>query len=1080
MKRRTSSVGPAVEPQSLQDLVESLRTKLRKLESKQTAFVSKCVAMLKERKLLLTARLSGEGGVVDAAFKREITELSREKLRIDEDIQYILELKELSQRGAQSSSGKALIEGLRALEHLFEQAKEQATALLGSRVSEETLKKLRAVLQEQKEGTLGVLMDFNAKLTRKTQDFVEQIKTLQSENVALERQLTSKIAESADKYEKVTIRLRREKEVLERQAKDLTERLQVVESSPASPSYVGFSGLYGSPQGLSATRTDLPSADTVKLKRKLIAVCKERDALKFWKESQSSALTLMQQMRSELLKCHADSQDLQHHFHTELSQLTSTALHFLKATDRVLRYTDVDPVWAESRAALLARVRTQPVSAVEQGCQTEEWERELSFELQNDRATVGFMELGQEIKRLSEENDRLKGVIGTQHRQIEAYDSEFALFTGEIAQLREQKTVLSKAKEALERQIPTICATFTRLTENVFLALDHSTITRLIGQFSRQIFSLAQQVRSLRGKLIVNKQASKQKNTETRELQGLLGERTEEVAGLRRKMQDLELTWDRKEREKRDLLASCSLIEEELRTLKASKEVEIEKIRRIECSLQAKAEESAHFHEQLIEEKEVSASLVQELQVLRKEASGWKDKAVHLQAALQTAQDRTNTVEREVAVAACDLKRLEKAQFSEKEALVARLSTMETDLEAAQKQHQLVADCLAGKTADLAAFQRRTETVLAELAAALPSDLQGDLLTRLRTLTQDRNTLRAELQETSNTVACLRREAHTESTALKLSKANLSQLLGQVDTENTRLTRCVEHISAEMEDLLALCLRAAESRLSMPRSSLELDCQQSAWDREREVLFGQFAREKMELLASNEAEMQYLRSQLAKLTENRQISPRIQEAVSTEAEELPNRAFYTLFRAISAYSETSKTDLDDVINTLQRYLVIQTAPIPFSLAPCDTKEVQTSFRYLPQSFISLQEDISAIDGVLFSEEVREQVQQSFERSLSSSLVLAPFELSLDLGTACSPPVQPADTHLLQHYHKLESDLAEELRTNSLFQQQLQLLKEELQQKDRQLQRLSEQQRLTANMDVLTEAFLKLTKALPQL
>jgi hypothetical protein len=58
-------------------------------------------------------------------------------------------------------------------------------------------------------------------------------------------------------------------------------------------------------------------------------------------------------------------------------------------------------------------------------------------------------------------------------------------------------------------------------------------------------------------------------------------------------------------------------------------------------------------------------------------------------------------------------------------------------------------------------------------------------------------------------------------------------------------------------------------------------------------------------------------------------------------------------------------------------------------------------------------------------------------------------------------------------------LAEEIRTNSLFQQQLQLLKEELQQKEKQLLRLADQ-RLTANIELLTEAFMKLIKTLPQL
>jgi hypothetical protein len=327
-----------------------------------------------------------------------------------------------------------------------------------------------------------------------------------------------------------------------------------------------------------------------------------------------------------------------------------------------------------------------------------------------------------------------------------------------------------------------------------------------------------------------------------------------------------------------------------------------------------------------------------------------------------------------------------------------------------------------------------------------------------------------------------------EITALKQSKGNLSQLLSKVDTENSRLAGTIERISAEKEDIFALFLRSVESRPSLPRSSLEFDCQQTAWDREREALFSQFAREKLELLASSEAEIQYLKSQVAKQAGSRLAVASIQEAVSTEAEEAPNRAFYTLFRAASAHSERSKIDLDDVIATLQSYLASQSAPIPFSLSSGDTKETQTSFKYLPQSFISLQEDISALDDVLLSEEALDQ--ESFERSVGSSLSLSPpFDLSLDLGTACSnPPVKlpsPAkprsDTNasLLHQYQKLESDLAEEIRTNSLFQQQLQLLKEELQQKEKQLLRLADQ-RLTANIELLTEAFMKLIKTLPQL
>lgn len=1081
MKRRTSSVGPPAEPQSLQDLVESLREKLRKLESKQTAFVSKCVAMLKERKLLLTARLSGEGGVVDAAFKREISELSREKVRIEEDIQYILDLKEMSQRkGAQSSSGKALIEGLRTMEHLCEEAKEHTRTLLISRISEESMKKLLGILQKQKEGALSVFMDFNSIISRQTQNFVDQIKTLQGENVHLERELKHKISESAEKYERVTVRLRREKEVLERQVKDLEE----AQSSPASPSCRDFTGLNSSPQGLSATRTDLASADVVKLKRKLIAVCKERDALRFWKESQSSALTLMHQMRSELLNCHADTQLLKHNYESELSQVSTAALHFLKATDKVLRRTDADSTWRESRTTLLTKLKKLPLTAVEQETQTDEsgWERELSLELQNDRVTMGFMELGQEIKGLNAENERLKR---------------------EIMLIRDENAALIRANG----DSTTLYRTLAKQSQQFLQSFDQFTafFTGLIAPFPLKIASLSHQIRSLQTTITANRQ------TFAREIE----EKETNLAKLASEIEDLQVICQQKESEKREISVSYKALEGKVSHFEAETEVLTEKIKQIEGKLSSKQQEMGEIEEQLIEEREVSASLLKELQLHRKEASSWREKATKQAAEdLKAAQNSANTYQRELA---------------EKEELRTHLQKALNEWETAKERAKLAEDSLARGNTELekALELHKThltqisqlQTLLSALETALPCDFQTaiSLLERVEALVKDRNALRTLYMKSTEELSSLREEMEkveklvkdfvvgefssmelmivavfqaftAEITALKLSKGNLSQLLSKIDTENSRLEGTIERISAEKEDIFALFLRTAESHPSLPRSSLEFDCQQTAWDREREVLFSQFAREKLELLASSEAEIQYLKSQVAKQAGNRQAVASIQEAISTEAEEAPNRAFYTLFRAVSSHSERSKTDLDDVIATLQSYLASQSLPIPFSLSSGDTKETQTSFKYLPQSFISLQEDISALDDVILSEEGVEQ--ESFEESVGSSISLsAPFDLSLDLGTATSnPPVQlstPAkaqpDTSLslLHHYHKLETDLAEEIRTNSLFQQQLQLLKEELQQKDRQLLRLADQ-RLTANIELLTEAFMKLIKTLPQL
>ena len=346
----------------------------------------------------------------------------------------------------------------------------------------------------------------------------------------------------------------------------------------------------------------------------------------------------------------------------------------------------------------------------------------------------------------------------------------------------------------------------------------------------------------------------------------------------------------------------------------------------------------------------------------------------------------------------------------------------------------------------------------------------------------------------------------------------MTQLLQKIDEENRYFSLQFEHTSIYCEDLLSFFLRSFNSPQN--RISLGLETQLSDWEREKEALFQAFATEKLELIAANEAEIHYLKGQIGKMTgprpqvivaEEIMSDIEVQRAsesfevkiVPVETEIEPNRAFYTLFRTVSAHAEATNIDLDEAIAGLQRDFIGEKAgKQPFSVekqpfsAGKQEKQVQTSFKYREMGLMmSMEEEISAVEGALRMEEAKSDKTESFERENDGIFELqygAPsFDVSADriiLEKDTSDPngairqlqTEPQeDLSVIQHYHTLEKDLEDEIRTNKLMQGQIQLLKEEIQQKDRQLMRLSEA-KPQLNGEVLASAFQKLTKTLPNL
>ena len=1039
MKRRTSSVGPPPDdpPQSLQTLVEQLRTKLKHLESKQTAFVTQCVSILKERKLLLTARLSGEGGVVDAAFKREISDMTREKDRIEEDIQYILDLKSLSQRrGSHSHSGKALFDTLRSLETHCETAKSQSHSLLKGLVSEDNLRRQMTILQKQRETAQTELLRFNAVITQQTQEFITQIKALQGEKTALERQLTDKIIENASKYESVTIRLRRENEGLERQVRELAEKL---DSAPGSPFSRDVAGLQVYSPGLSTTKTlDFGGMDTARLKRKLISVCKERDALKFWKDSHSSAITLMHQMREEVFKCHQTSQLLKQDFDQEKRALHSHVLTFLHHSSRLIPKKLTDSQWEESRNSLLNLLTKTP------------------------NLTINEVDLKME-------NENLKEAVNALNRQIEAYRSDYVATQQEIAKLKTEKTALIKAKqrESVSKSQYSEIVIDVNKRVNEFMHSISMKIVEILHKYEQkiEIFTIK-----------IDNCAEKIKN-----MRKLTIEQNEMLILCNRKIDDLENVCALKETENSELRLR---FEEKQRNSEQN-------VQKISEKLREKAEEWVKTEEMLMEEKEVSASLLKETQKLRKEVNNWKEKIKTLEnSQFQQNYVKINQLESEISKLQFELETAKTEKIAEKSSFQFQLSQSESKFSLEIDKLRLNFDILSQSKLETELELSVTKSILSEIETMILKLFPGDsmdlvgkitiLMTRLRQSQEEISEANKAINDFLGEGNCgelnfegkLRKivmSLNQEIGDLKLSKSNLTQLLHKIDAENRDFGVQIERMKAENEDLVGNFQRM----LDVPRASIEFEAQLSVWEQEREELLGRFTREKLELIASNEAEIQYLKSQLAKQQENRSNTS------STEREETPNRAFYRLFRAVVEYSGKEKTEVDEVIRELEGVLVDRKTVGPFGMAAAETKETQTSFKYSPESFISLEEDISVISQALPGDVVF--THQSFNsHSGSEGLPFSPpFNISSDLGNESPALLSTKPNPLFLQYQKLETDLADELRTNSLLQQQLQLLKEEIQQKDKILRRASEQ-KLTANLEVLTEAYMKLVKALPLL
>jgi hypothetical protein len=335
-------------------------------------------------------------------------------------------------------------------------------------------------------------------------------------------------------------------------------------------------------------------------------------------------------------------------------------------------------------------------------------------------------------------------------------------------------------------------------------------------------------------------------------------------------------------------------------------------------------------------------------------------------------------------------------------------------------------------------------------------------------------------------------KADTEN--LRLSKDHLTELFLRLDKEHDKLNLQLERTLAEMEDLRSSCLQG------LPRKSSNIA---GKWEREREILFQGFAREKLELKTAYEHELTALRTEMDRrhahklqpiAAEDLQSDCEIQMVIGEdfaievveepEVAAAPDQAYLGLYQALCKRAEAEQRDVNELI---EQFLAVN-----------EGKQTQTSFKYGDPSYLSMEEDISAVEGALRPDAGSEAHTESFEQAAASLDLsnLPSFDVSEELETPKTKhlPELPfldkvvrklqteprEDFSLNQQYKSLQRDLEDEIQTNRLIEQQLQLLKEEIQQKDRLLQRLGQGAKPALSPEVLSNAFLKLIKSLPQL
>ena len=1051
---------------SFEEVVLSMQVRLQGLEQKYASFVSRCLAVLKERKALLTARISGEGGVVDETFRVEMSELSREKDCIEEDIRYMLELKRGSKR-----KEAGLMDLIKAVDRTCGQSQEQVSALVPPELqiaASEAFQSLQRSLQ-------AALIDFNNGKAQHFQEISQLVKQLQADNSALQAQLRE-----IDKSEALMQQMRQEK--LDLQDKIRSLQSQTPTGSSESPSFSHRDDSLDSPHFPTTDRLRADSSplrtdsDMSRLKRKLIATTKERDLLRVWKQNHVSmpppALALMQQLRTELANCTEKHQTLKTYFSDKLKGLTSAASTFLTVSERAVyrRDASVMGIWEQCRAALLSALQsnsTQP----------------KDFDLSSTRH-VGVQTASEEAGRTGEDTDRRKllGRLKALEEAVRAEQSEVSKLAKMKAEHESQNGKLTLTVTELRRTVDQLTTEKTRWQQG----LDRADLEARVKDLEKdrklvidrwQSEKIAKdRLREECNRVRMREEEVGQKLSKVAEvaesqvlqLQGVLEpvqaylQRIAAASRAVRALQGHSAAQLRKERQRQDtqlasfreLQARNSTAGKEAAALRAAREAlqaevkerdrAVEVAREKIATLQRKLAEVSSLNEELEEalrrEKEVSSDLLAELQkakslppdpvnpsqarelsILKKELGTVTADRDALASKLQQSdqlEGQLGTLRLEVEA---ERRKWEKTVAGlEGEIVVLLGNEKRTRLEAEQMQREIQAKSehfeeekmdlesyinaqnqnLREAEADLEAVseeRRRLEAQFQAISSLMSTqwskftqsdclqDNVSNLLQELQTATQSHTSTKASLeglirtlqvligapQEAEGTTISALLEGTVTSVKawasslkadlenLRLSKDHLTELFLRLDEENENLGLQVERTVAEMEDLRSCC-RREQSRKSSDG--------QFKWTQEREILFQGFNREKSELKAAYEQDVASLRAQIVhptvsklpiaaedvesdfeiQLIEGEELA--IEVAAEPEVTSAPSQGCEALFQALCEKAAAEQRDLREIMQHLG--------------TGCEFKQTQTSFKYGDPSYLSMEEDISAVEGAL--------------------------------------------------------------------------------------------------------------------
>lgn len=1171
---------------SFEEVVLSMQERLQGLEQKYTSFVSRCLAVLKERKALLTARISGEGGLVDETFRVEMSELSREKDCIEEDIRYMLELKRGNKR-----KETGLMDLIKTVDRTCVQSRGYVLTLIPPELQSEASE----AFQSLQRSLQTALIDFNNGKAQHFQEVSLLVKQLQADNSSLQSQFQ-------DTHSLVR-QMRQEK-------LDLQEKLSSLQShtpsgSSESPSFSHRDDSLDSPHFPTTDRLRTDSSplrgptdsEMSRLKRKLIAVTKERDLLKVWKQNHVSlpppALALMQQLRTELANCTEKHQTLKTYFSDKLKGLTTSASTFLTVSERAVyrRDASIMGTWEQCRAALLSALQSnsaQPkdfdlavtrhvsvqtsseetrrtgedaerrkllgrLKALEEAVRAEQGEvsklakMKAEYENQNEKLTLTVTELRRMVDQLTTEKSRCLD-RGTQSADLEARVKELE---------KDRKVVIDRwqsekiAKDRLreecnrarmrEEEVGQKLSQVTEVAESQLLHFQG--MLEPLEAYLERIAAASQALRLLQTHCVQLRKEERSQLASFRELQARNSTVLKELTALRvaretlqaeakERQRTLEVAMDKISTLQKKVTEASSLNEELEEALGREKEVSSDLLAELQqakalpfdsqprnCSfLEKELEQVTAERDSLAFKLQQSGQLEGQLAALRleveRERRKWEEKVATLER--EIAVLRGNETKTKLEVEQMQREIQAKSEHFEEEkidlesyinAQNQNIREVETDLQAvSEERHRLETQFQAisalistqwSKFAKEKPLQDNISGLLQDWQANLcaKASLEGVLCT-LQALTGTSKDLQIPLSDQlERTVTCVQTWASSlqaDLEHLRLSKDHLTELFLKLDGENEKLDLLLERSLAEAEDLRG-CYRREQLRKG--------SAGQFKWEREREILFQGFEREKSELKAAYEQDLSSLRAQIAlpnrpkqpiaaedlesdteiQLIEGEELT--IEVAEEPEAASAPLQGCEALYQALCEKAAAENRDLTQIMQQLE--------------ARCEFKQTQTSFKYGDPSYLSMEEDISAVEGALRPDGGSEGHTESFEQAAGSLGLshLPSFEVSeestpkskhlpelpfLDKVVRKLQTEPREDLSVLQQCKSLQRELEDEIQTNRLMEQQLQLLKEEIQQKDRQLQRLGQDAKPTLSPEVLGNAFLKLIKSLPQL